>query len=410
MVLWKQNLNEILERVFVIKNSDDPDYDETRVEAEPSVRRNPPRQARPNLAARLAFRSSSQSSASSILPAPSLTSSQRRQLPSPTAGPLLSPGDAFSAFSGFSDEGRTIDKHRPDEALVNMTMLLLMQGACLPLLQQTSYKDYAWSIVHKQYSITRPNLKKNILTARTDGYLQARRPGCLPDENDALAIIEVKPYRRHNPPANLKAVRIQEGAEMASWICTESQKGLLPPDPTTKTYRRLLVSQDFDHVFLTIAEYDDQYVEYVRGTVDGSESHPPPPLQSDVPPPQESDAPSLLPSDAPPPPERTIPPRLKLAIPKRSGGTIKAIKKKTNRGTAITNGGSQGRRTNAAPTDEPEAAPKQTPGSGRNPGFLRMIEFEGFNLQKHTDIREFTVLLYSLTDYLVSKDLALRGQ
>ncbi|RSL55637.1 hypothetical protein CEP53_007044 [Fusarium sp. AF-6] len=302
------------------------------------------------------------------------------------------------------------------------------RGACLPLLQQPSHKDYAWSIVHKQYSITMPNPAnqsgtKTILTARTDGYLQAKRPGCLPDDNDALAIIEVKPYRRHNPPANLKAVRIQEGAEMASWISAESTKGLLPPNRTTKTYRRLLISQDFDHVFLTIAEYDDQYVEYVGGTVNG--------------------------------PKSDLPPLPQLTIPKRRGGTVKAIKKKTSRilgalkpKSPITTAPPsptaapmdepeavpkdepeavpkdepeavpkdepeavpKDDRPTAAPTDEPEAAPKWALGSGPNPGFLRMIEFKGFDLGKETDVRKLTILLYSLTDYLVSKDLALRGQ
>ncbi|RSL58717.1 hypothetical protein CEP54_007664 [Fusarium duplospermum] len=404
MALWKQNLDEILGRALAIKNADDPNYDETRVQLEPSVRRNPPRMVKTNLAARLsALRSSSQSSTSSSLPAQPPTSGEMDQLPSPTGASLLSQGDAFSLFSGFSDEGRSINKHRPDEALINMTMLLFAQGACLPLLQRPSHKDYAWSIVHKQYSITRPDAEKEetktILTARTDGYLQARRPGCLPDDDDALAIIEVKPYRRHNPPGNLKAVRIQESAEMASWISAESKKGLLPPCSGGKRYRRLLVSQDFDYVFLSIAEYDDQYVEYVRGTVNA--------------------------------PKSDLPPLQQLTTPKKRVDTIKAIKKKTSKfldtfkhkspvamappsptatSTDEPEAVPEDDRATAAPKDESKAAPKQGLGSGPNPGFLRMIEFDGFNLGKEADIRKLTVLLCSLTDYLVSKDLALRGQ
>lgn len=42
--------------------------------------------------------------------------------------------------------------------------------------------------------------------------------------------------------------------------CTHVVK--LTPD------RRLFVSQDYEHVYLSVAEFDDEYVQYVRGSVD----------------------------------------------------------------------------------------------------------------------------------------------
>ncbi|KAI8650906.1 hypothetical protein NCS57_01425900 [Fusarium keratoplasticum] len=102
---------------------------------------------------------------------------------------------------------------------------------------------------------------------------------------------------------------------MASWISTESKKGLLPPDPRIKAYRRLFISQDFDHVFLTIAEFDDQYVQYVRGPVDEPKGDEP-----------TGDGPK---GDLPPLPE--------LTTPKKRGAQVTGI-----HGTAISNGGNRG--------------------------------------------------------------------
>ena len=65
----------------------------------------------------------------------------------------------------------------------------------------------------------------NVLTAKTDGCFRVRL-GPDPDKTDVLAIIEVKPYRR-STSSNSLSVRIQEGAEMAAWIASESTKGLL---------------------------------------------------------------------------------------------------------------------------------------------------------------------------------------
>ena len=65
--------------------------------------------------------------------------------------------------------------------------------------------------------------------ARVDGVLRKKRG------NEVKAIVEVKPYL---PTPNIEAIRMQEAAQMAAWICN------YPPDnvnemrnnQTTTTY------------------------------------------------------------------------------------------------------------------------------------------------------------------------------
>ncbi|KAJ4329400.1 hypothetical protein N0V84_000034 [Fusarium piperis] len=184
-----------------------------------------------------------------------------------------------ASFNDGSSEGKFINRHRPDEAIINMSMVLLLQGVCMSLLQTQEYELYDWTILHKLFTISQPDpdnegMRRNILTAKTDGCLQARHKGRDPDKGNALAIMEAKPYRRYSPEDNAIAIRIQEGAEMAAWISTEARKGLLPSRSDDKTiYRRLLISQDFDQVFLTIAEFDEQYIRQ-RGVGDCSDARP----------------------------------------------------------------------------------------------------------------------------------------
>ncbi|KAK7426108.1 hypothetical protein QQZ08_007418 [Neonectria magnoliae] len=156
-----------------------------------------------------------------------------------------------------------------------MSTVLLLQGVCMTLLQKLpEYNLYDWSILHKMFHISQTDPEDNrtetkILTARTDGCLQARHRGQGPDKGDVLAIIEVKLYRRFRPKANTAPIRIQEGAEMAAWISTEARKGLFPPRSDKTIYRRLLISQDFNQVFLTIAEFDESYIRCISGDEGG---------------------------------------------------------------------------------------------------------------------------------------------
>ncbi|KAH7329583.1 hypothetical protein B0I35DRAFT_47699 [Stachybotrys elegans] len=167
-----------------------------------------------------------------------------------SGGPGTSRSGSFtnadsSPDSGREEENRLVNKFRPDEALINASIISLLQGIWMPTQQRRDglYKGYVWSVVHRQLTIPEPvshgssasnSKRKNILTAKTDGCFRAphRRH---PDDGDVLAIIEVKPYRRDATAHNLRSVRVQEGAEMAAWIALESNKGLLPA--SLGTYR-----------------------------------------------------------------------------------------------------------------------------------------------------------------------------
>jgi hypothetical protein len=161
--------------------------------------------------------------------------------------------------------GRLINRYRPDEALINMSLVSLLQGLWMPVTDSSkSLKDrYNWSIVHKQFSIPSRLRNETILNAKTDGCFRAPYKSH-PDDGAVLAIIEVKPFRRMFSNSMGLAIQTQEGAEMAAWIATESKRGLLPSKEGR--YRRLLVSQDFDQIYVIIAEYDDEYIEYIKGT------------------------------------------------------------------------------------------------------------------------------------------------
>ena len=139
---------------------------------------------------------------------------------------------------GFT--ARIINKHRPDEALINMSLILLLQGVAtvLHMAHGPAREGYNWSILHKRFSITQPGEQtdpttpatpRNILIAKTDGCLQFTTPHGGPDDNVVLGIIEVKPFLRSTKAKT--AIRIQESAEMAAWISTESSKGNLANTP-----------------------------------------------------------------------------------------------------------------------------------------------------------------------------------
>lgn len=71
---------------------------------------------------------------------------------------------------------------------------------------------------------------------------------------------------RYESEKTLDKIRMQETAQMAAWVAQD------PPvlkKPNTK-FRRLLVSQDHGEVYLIIATFDYQYVEYICALGTGS--------------------------------------------------------------------------------------------------------------------------------------------
>ncbi|KAL7796617.1 hypothetical protein V8C37DRAFT_352791 [Trichoderma ceciliae] len=146
----------------------------------------------------------------------------------------------------------------PDEEIINMSLVLLLEGLCMydPELRG----KVGWYPIRKPFSVTQAGVKA--MTARTDGCLQVIQPNQLEEDSPSLAILEAKADLRTTESSS---VYLQEGAEMAAWISSECNYGLLRGSQDAGKYRRVLISQNFNQVFVNIAEYDDDYVRYITG-------------------------------------------------------------------------------------------------------------------------------------------------
>ncbi|KAM6540146.1 hypothetical protein FALCPG4_001884 [Fusarium falciforme] len=327
-----------------------------------------------------------------------------------------------------------------------MSMVLLLQGACMSLLQTQEYELYDWIILHKLFTISQPDpgnesMRRKILTAKTDGCLQARHKGRDPDKGDALATMEAKPYRRDFPENNATVIRIQEGAERTAWISTEARKGLLPSRSDGKTiYRRLLISLDFDQVFLTIAEFDERYIQYITGNDEGWPGAPM--LDPLVTPSRDARLQVDQRSGKPPSPPRTGDSRLSL---QESLGRKKDESKDTKPSVPGAFRSSSNSASSSVPAhladlvsllvrsrgntppglghpsvpvtpiksssrpQEPPPAPRQSAHAAANigegtGGLLRMREYKPFYIINPAHMQELSLLVYSLTKYLVEHE------
>ncbi|EHK22329.1 uncharacterized protein TRIVIDRAFT_209104 [Trichoderma virens Gv29-8] len=146
----------------------------------------------------------------------------------------------------------------PDEEIINMSLVLLLEGLCMhdPELRG----KVGWYPIRKPFSVTQAGVK--VMTARTDGCLQLIHPDKLDEDSPSLAILEAKADLRTKDSS---PVYLQEGAEMAAWISSEPNHGLLHGSQEAGIYRRVLISQNFNQVFVTIAEYDEDYIHYITG-------------------------------------------------------------------------------------------------------------------------------------------------
>ncbi|POR38227.1 Uncharacterized protein TPAR_01571 [Tolypocladium paradoxum] len=341
----------------------------------------------------------------------------------------------------------------PDEAIINMSTILLLQGISLSSNAMSAAEDYDWTILHKQFKVTQPDTDESgttsrfpVISARTDGCLQHIPKGKLPEHSRTLAILEVKPYKR---ASKAPAIRMQEGAEMAAWISTEHAFGLLPAPG--KKYRRLLISQDLDEIYITLAEYDHAYVKYIQGSLDaldatrGPESTP-----SKSPRGPESGSKSARGAESTPSKSARGPDSPKSARGVESSKSARGAEssksargpESTSKSTRREEAGRQVRSSRTAdqsstiaipersrqqqqPPRSFEAAPRTPSGSpptagtpsaplrerepnaavgGETGGFLIMHEFEPYKIDNSDKMKELSVLLLALTDYLCKKD------
>ncbi|CAH0046573.1 unnamed protein product, partial [Clonostachys solani] len=173
---------------------------------------------------------------------------------SPTGSSKYSPGNVSVSSLTYR-----LSKRPPDEALVNKSVIDLLQG--ISMYHPAIKNKYNWTIIHQTFHVLQQRERKEqIMTSQTDGCLQVERNDELLENCPTLAIVEAKPVRR-----KMKAIPIarQEGAEMAAWISTESLRGLLPGSKPNGIMRRVLIAQDLDEICITVAEYDQKYVDYI---------------------------------------------------------------------------------------------------------------------------------------------------
>ncbi|PYI09929.1 hypothetical protein BO78DRAFT_426928 [Aspergillus sclerotiicarbonarius CBS 121057] len=83
--------------------------------------------------------------------------------------------------------------------------------------------------------------------ARTDGYLDD-------GQENAYALIEVKPVIRR---IKRNLIQMQESAQMVGWIMNDTDKNNIDK-------MRVHVSQDRHEIFLTFAEYENDYLAYLK--------------------------------------------------------------------------------------------------------------------------------------------------
>ncbi|KAF5661450.1 hypothetical protein FDENT_13533 [Fusarium denticulatum] len=116
---------------------------------------------------------------------------------------------------------------------VNTAVILFLNALTL----HCDHSQGAWTLYRKPFVVKASATK--VYEARVDGLSRVKD--------------------RYGSEKTFDKIRMQETAQMAAWIAQD------PPvlkKPNTK-FRRLLVSQDHGEVYLIIATFDYQYVEYI---------------------------------------------------------------------------------------------------------------------------------------------------
>ncbi|KAI0410438.1 hypothetical protein F5X98DRAFT_381798 [Xylaria grammica] len=138
-----------------------------------------------------------------------------------------------------------------DEQIVNTALIEYLNALTIHYTQL----EANWTL-HRLPLVARDRAGKKTYEARVDGYLRRREDG------QPLAIIEVKPFLRRRKPT---AIRMQESAQMASWINQHRPPNLSQLRDTKQNikYARLLISQDRHCIYLNFAVFDANYVDYI---------------------------------------------------------------------------------------------------------------------------------------------------
>lgn len=167
----------------------------------------------------------------------------------PDAPNYSSGSSPLSTLSGHSPTSGENAKNvqTEDEQIVNTALILLLNALTL----HCDLVQGEWSLYRQPFVVKKANDK--VYEARVDGLLRI-------NQKNTRAIIEVKPFIRNASPEILDGIRMQETAQMAAWIAQDP-----PPlaGPASNRFTRLLVSQDHGEIYLIIASFNAEYVEYI---------------------------------------------------------------------------------------------------------------------------------------------------
>ncbi|KAI0534255.1 hypothetical protein GGR58DRAFT_505465 [Xylaria digitata] len=148
----------------------------------------------------------------------------------------LSPESVYEESTSYKAAG--------DEQIVSTALILYLNALAFCCTRTPGN----WTPRRKAF-VVRSHGKK-LYEARVDGYLYSH-------DNKVEAIVEVKPYARRS---NRVRIGMQEAAQIAAWIASD------PPDRHAETeYSRVLVSQDHNEIYIIIAKFDADYVDYICG-------------------------------------------------------------------------------------------------------------------------------------------------
>lgn len=143
--------------------------------------------------------------------------------------PYETPGDVSSPF-----EDPRMFKAIQDEQIVNTALIEYLNALAIHCTELKAN----WTL-HRLPLIARDHQGEKTYEARVDGYLRRRRDG------QPLAIIEVKPFTREK---KLTAIRMQESAQMASWINQHRPPNMSQLRDTKQKFRYAFASILYDHV------------------------------------------------------------------------------------------------------------------------------------------------------------------
>ncbi|KAJ5577955.1 uncharacterized protein N7459_006919 [Penicillium hispanicum] len=127
-----------------------------------------------------------------------------------------------------------------DEQIVNTALIIFLNALTLHFSLSCS-----WTLHRMAFTA---NFGSARFEARTDGYLDDHR-------GKPSALIEVKPVLRSR---QMDLIQMQESAQMVSWIKNDSDLA------NGQDRIRILISQDRHFIFITVAEYDADYLAYLK--------------------------------------------------------------------------------------------------------------------------------------------------